>query len=125
MTANSLNILGEAFGILTGAGFLFLFGLTLGLPYVTGLQAARSGHRQRTHGEAQHTGYEEAQRGRASDEGPEVVRPDGFIDSFAEVIEEGGGGLPPVVALTFVGVLTWYIVYLVIFWAPRGYPYVI
>jgi hypothetical protein len=126
MVANSLNVYGEVLAILFSAGFLFFFAMTLGLPYITGVQAAQRGHRQKEHGEAEHAGLEQRRRGEgAQDEGPEVVTPDGFVDSFAETIEEAGGGLPPVVAITVVGVILWYIIYVIIFWAPRGYPYAI
>jgi hypothetical protein len=46
----------------------------------------------------------------------EVVRPDGYIDSFARQISEGGGSLPLffkiVVTLTFL----WWLAYLILFW---------
>jgi hypothetical protein len=126
MVANSLNVYGEIVAILFSGGFLFFWAMTLGLPYITGLQAAQRGHRQKERGEAQQAGLEQRQRGgMTQDEGPEVVGPDGFVDSFAETIEEAGGGLPPVVAITVIGVIIWYIVYVIIFWAPRGYPYMI
>ncbi len=126
MVANSLNVYGEALAILFSAGFLFLFAFTLGLPYITGLQAAQRGRRQRDRGEMQQAGLAQRRSGAAvQDEGPEVIRPDGFIDSFAETIEEAGGGLPPVVAIAVAGTLLWYILYVIIFWAPKGYPFMI
>jgi len=50
-----------------------------------------------------------------ADEG-ERVSPDGFIDSFAGVISEAGGGLP-FMALIIMGVtLVCYVVYLFLHW---------
>jgi hypothetical protein len=48
----------------------------------------------------------------------ERVSPDGFIDSFAGVISEAGGGLP-FTALVIMGItLVCYVVYLFLYWKP-------
>lgn len=123
MTANTLNVTGEIIGIVLGAAFMLLFGIAIALPYVPWQQAARRGHRQTEHGEAQHEGFRRRQRGEPSPEDVEIIKPDGYIDSFAGEIEEAGGGLPPVVWVVIVTILIAYVAYAIIFWAPRGFPY--
>ena len=46
----------------------------------------------------------------------ERVSPDGFIDSFAGVISEAGGGLPFTVWLIMGVTLVCYVVYLFLYW---------
>jgi len=46
----------------------------------------------------------------------EVAAPDGFIDSFAGVISEAGGGVPFMAILIILAVLVSYVVYLVANW---------
>jgi hypothetical protein len=48
----------------------------------------------------------------------ERVSPDGFIDSFAGVISEAGGGLPFTAWLIMGTVLVCYVVYLFVNWTP-------
>ena len=47
----------------------------------------------------------------------EIARPDGFIDSFAGVISEAGGGIPFMATLIFVVVLVSYFIYLFVNWS--------
>jgi hypothetical protein len=46
----------------------------------------------------------------------EEIRPDGYIDSFAKVIEEAGGSMPLIVKVALPGVLVWWLLYLILFW---------
>lgn len=46
----------------------------------------------------------------------EIARPDGFIDSFAGVISEAGGGIPFMASLIIVAVFVSWLVYLIAFW---------
>jgi hypothetical protein len=46
----------------------------------------------------------------------EIARPDGFIDSFAGVISEAGGGIPFMATLIILVVLVSYFVYLFANW---------
>ncbi len=46
----------------------------------------------------------------------EVVRPDGYIDSFARQVSEGGGGLPVYFKITVALTLLWWLSYLILFW---------
>jgi hypothetical protein len=118
MTANTLDIYGELFGILAGAGILLLFGITAALPHLSGVLAARRSHRQSSRADSEHMEAE-------SEQGGEIVKPDGYIDSFGGIIEEAGGDLPPVVRIALWGVLLWWLIYLILFWTPKGFPYVV
>ena len=103
MTQNSLQIWPEILGIASGAVVLLLFGLTVALKqHRPRPLPGSSGHRE------------------AEEEGEhEVIRPDGYIDSFANTIEEAGGGFPPVVRIALPGILLWWLIYLILNWAPR------
>jgi hypothetical protein len=46
----------------------------------------------------------------------EIARPDGFIDSFAGVISEAGGGIPFMAAIIMLVTLVTWFVYLLINW---------
>jgi hypothetical protein len=102
MTQNVLQIGPEAFGIAFGAFVLFLFALAVAIPHRTRVLPGSSGHRDA----ADETEHEE-------------IRADGYIDSFAKEIEEAGGGLPLVVKLAIPGVLLWWLIYLIVNWAPN------
>jgi hypothetical protein len=102
MTQNVLQFWDELAWMLGGAGVLLLFGLTLALQHRPRVLPGSSGHREIEDEEEQ-----------------EVIRPDGYIDSFAGVIEEAGGSMPPVVWVAIPGVLLWWLLYLILYWAPR------
>ncbi len=101
MTQNALELWPEILAVITGTVVLFLFALTVAINHQAKTKPGSSGHRE----EEQHDGHEE-------------IRGDGYIDSFAGTIEEAGGGLPPVVKLALPGVLLWWLVYLILNWAP-------
>ncbi len=46
----------------------------------------------------------------------EVVRPDGYIDSFARQISEGGGSLPLFFKISVGLAFLWWLFYLILFW---------
>lgn len=99
MTQNTLNIGGEILGIVAGVVVLLIFALAIALPHRFRMSPGRRGHR------------------RPEDEGGhEVIRPDGYIDSFAKEIEEGGGSLPPVVLVALPGIILWWLLYLILNW---------
>lgn len=100
MTENTLELWPEIFGIIGGVIVLILFALFIAIPHRAKTLPGSSGHRPKE-----------------EDEGHEEIRPDGFIDSFAGVIEEAGGGLPLVVALSIPGVLLWWLIYLILNWS--------
>jgi hypothetical protein len=102
MTQNVLNVPHEIIWIAAGALVLFLFALTAALPHRGKVLPGSSGHREE------------------EDEGEhEEIRPDGYIDSFAKDIEEAGGAMPPVVVVALVGILLWWLIYLIVNWTPR------
>jgi hypothetical protein len=102
VTENVLQIGQEVVWILGGAAILILFAVTVSLPHRSGVLPGSSGHRE---------GADEA--------GHEVIRADGYIDSFGGEIAEAGGGLPLVVLLAIPGVLGWWLIYLILNWTPR------
>ena len=102
MTANVAQTWAEILGVGVGALILFLFALTVALPQRPTVEPGSSGHR-----EEEEEGIHE-----------EVV-PDGYIDSFNNTIEEAGGALPPVVKLALPGIIIWWLIYLILNWAPR------
>lgn len=102
MTENVLEVGKQLIFMLGGAGILFAFALALALPHRPKTLPGSSGHREKA-GEGEY----------------EVIRPDGFIDSFAGIIEEAGGALPPVIWLAIPGILIWWLVYLILNWTPR------
>jgi hypothetical protein len=102
MTQGAFSLWGEIIGVAGGALVLLLFGLTLAIPHRSGVRPGSRGHRQ------------------PEDQGVhEHIAPDGYIDSFARVIEEAGGSLPLVVRLAIPGVLIWWLLYLILNWTPR------
>jgi hypothetical protein len=102
VTENVLQIGQEILWILGGAAILVLFAVTVALPNRPGVLPGSSGHREA-----------------AEEAGHEVIRADGYIDSFGGEIEEAGGGLPLVVLLAIPGVLGWWLIYLIVNWTPR------
>jgi hypothetical protein len=59
---------------------------------------------------------EQGQRPEADAKAAERVSPDGFIDSFAGVVSEAGGGLPFTAWLIMGTTLVCYVVYLFLNW---------
>jgi hypothetical protein len=102
MTQNVLQVGNELIWLLGGAGILLLFALTLALRHRPRVLPGSSGHREEE-AEGEH----------------EVIRPDGYIDSFAGVIEEAGGALPPVLWVAIPGIVLWWLLYLILYWTPR------
>ncbi len=102
MPDNVLRLGPEIFSVI--AGTIVLLGLALSFAFkynATTDKAGEKGHRP-------------------SDEVNEtqIVRPDGFIDSFAGVISEAGGGIPFMVSIIMLVVIVWYFVYLFLYWSP-------
>jgi hypothetical protein len=101
MTQNALELWPEILAVISGTVVLFLFALTVAISHKSKTLPGSSGHRE----EEDHEGHEE-------------IQPDGYIDSFAGVIQEAGGGLPPVVVLAVPGILLWWLLYLILNWVP-------
>ncbi|MCB2202660.1 hypothetical protein KQH56_01505 [bacterium] len=102
MTQNVLDIWGEIVGIVAGAGVLIVFAVAIAIKWHPKTLPGSSGHREK-----------------GDEESGETIRPDGYIDSFAGVIEEAGGGLPPVMRIAIPGILIWWLVTLILYWTPK------
>jgi len=98
MTVNEFSVWLEILGIVGGALVLLIFGLAIVLPGRPTVEPGSSGHRDE------------------DDDAHEEIRPDGYIDSFAGVIEEAGGGLPLVVKIALPGIILWWLIYLIVNW---------
>ena len=102
MTQNLLLIWPKIISVVGAMAVLFLFALTIGLPSRSRTLPGSRGHRE------------------AKDEGVhEEIRPDGYIDSFAKVIEEAGGSLPLVVKIAIPLVILSWLLYLILNLMPR------
>ena len=100
MTIQSVPLWSEIVGVVVGALVLLVFGILLVIPHRSGNLPGSKGHRLE------------------SDESEtESIAPDGYIDSFANVIEEAGGSLPLIVKIAIPGVLIWWLAYLILNWA--------
>jgi hypothetical protein len=102
MTANAMNVWGEIVGIAVGAGVLLIFGI------LTALMARRPTIPPGSKG----------RREKGAEGTHEVIAADGYIDSFAGVIEEAGGALPPVVLISVIAIPLWWLIYMIINWSP-------
>ena len=102
MTQNVMNLSSEIVWIAVGASILFLFALAIAVPHRAKTLPGSQGHRAKEE-ETEH----------------EEIHPDGYIDSFAGEIEEAGGGLPVVVRIALLGILLWWLFYLILNWTPR------
>lgn len=99
MTVQSISTWSAIIGVAGGALILLVFGVFLALPHRRGIKPGSRGHRSE------------------NDDEEETIAPDGFIDSFANVIEEAGGGTPPLVKIALVGVILWWFLYLILNWS--------
>ena len=100
MPDNVLNIGPEVWSVLGGTIVLLGAALVFAFKYhATTDKAGASGHRP-------------ADQAREA----EIARPDGFIDSFAGVISEAGGGLPFMATIIMIVVLVSWFVYLIANW---------
>lgn len=102
MTQNELQLWPEIATIVGGVVALFLFAVAIALPNRPKTLPGSSGHRAKD-----------------EEEEHEEIRPDGYIDGFSGEIEEAGGGLPLVVKLALIGVILWWLGYLILNWTPR------
>ena len=102
MTQNVLDIWGEIYGIVGGAVVLIAFAITIAIKWKPRTLPGSLGHRDKD--DRQDT---------------EVIHPDGYIDGFAGVIEEAGGGLPPVMLVAIPGIILWWLLTLILYWTPK------
>lgn len=100
MPDNVLRLGPQLFSVLAGTIVLVVAALAFAFKYhATSDKAGASGHRP----------SEEAQKG-------EIVRPDGFIDSFAGAISEAGGGVPFMATFIMLAAIVVWFVYLLVNW---------
>jgi hypothetical protein len=102
MPENVLNVQAQWLAIL--GGVLTLLGAALAFSFkyrATSSRGAESGHRPAD-----------------TEQDAERVSPDGFIDSFAGVVSEAGGGMPYMAWVIMSVVLACYFVYLFLYWNP-------
>lgn len=111
MTMNVLNVWGEIIGIGVGAIILLIFGLTFS-PLVYRPKVPSGGAMERTS-----PSEKEEHQAREDQTGGEHVRADGYIDSFAGLVEEAGGSLPLIVSVFSIGLFIWWGIYLVTNWS--------
>jgi hypothetical protein len=102
MTQNVMVLNSQIIWLVAGALVLFLFALTVAIPHRVKIPPGSQGHRTKE----EDTVHEE-------------IHPDGYIDSFANEIEEAGGGLPLVVRIALPGILLWWLFYLIVNWKQR------
>jgi hypothetical protein len=102
MTQNVMQLGPQIVVVVVSVVVLLVFALTVAGPNRPRVLPGSSGHRD----PGDQPGHEE-------------IRADGYIDSFAKEIEEAGGGLPLIVKLAIPGVLLWWLMYLILNWAPR------
>lgn len=102
MPKNVLELGPQIFAVLMGIITLLGGALAFAFRYRTRVLPGSSGHRP------------EEEQGDA-----ELIGPDGYIDSFAGVIEEAGGGLPLVGKIIVAVIAVSYVVYLVLFWVAK------
>jgi hypothetical protein len=111
MTLNVLNVWGGIINIGVGAIILLVFGITFSpLVYRPRISSGSAAGRKEATKKEEHEQY-------GQEEGGEHVDADGYIDSFAGLVEEGGGSLPLIVTIFTIGLLIWWAVYLVLEWS--------
>jgi hypothetical protein len=102
MTQNAQDVWKDITWIVLSIGVLVLFAVAAAWPHKAATRPGSSGHRP------------------ASEQGEhEVIRPDGYIDTFANQISEAGGGLPLLLKIALPGVILWWLLYLIFNWSPR------
>ena len=97
---NVLNVGPEVFAVVVG--LIVLLGAALALAFKYRATSSRPG--------------EQGNRPTEGEEDTERVSPDGFIDSYAGVIDEAGGGMPYTGWVIIAVVLVCYVAYLFLFW---------
>ncbi len=116
MPLNVLNVPGQIIGIASAIVILLIFGVTFS-PLVYRPRVPSGGAAERAE-----PGEHEAHEAHGEEAGGEHVRADGYIDSFAGLVEEAGGSLPLIVSVFTIGLLIWWGVYLVLEWSQPYAP---
>ncbi len=116
MPLNVLNVVGQLIGIFSAIVVLLIFGVTFS-PLVYRPRVPSGGA-----AETAEPGEKEAHEEHGQESGGEHVRADGYIDSFAGLVEEAGGSLPLIVSVFTIGLFVWWAAYLVIEWSAPYAP---
>ncbi len=111
MSANVLSIWGEVIGIAAGGVILLVFAIFFSSYRTETRVLPGSAGRRTTPGEQKSREQEQ------EEQGGEVVSADGYIDSFAGVIEEAGGGPPLLVKIALIAIPLWWLLYIIINWS--------
>ncbi len=110
MPLNVLNVSGQVIGIGSAVLILLVFCITFSpLVYRPRVPPGSAAGRVQP-------GEKEAHEAKGQAEGGEVVRADGYIDSFAGLVEEAGGSLPLIASVFSLGFLIWWAAYLLLLW---------
>lgn len=99
MTQNVMQVSWDLIYMFGGSAVLLLFAVLVSVRHRPSVLPGSKGHRDKE---------DQAEI--------EEIRPDGYIDSFAKVIEEAGGSMPLIVKVALPGVLAWWLLYLILFW---------
>ncbi len=111
MVLNVLNVWGELISIVGGLLVLLIFGLTFSpLVYRPKVPSGAAA-------EQAEPGEKEEHEAKGQEKGGEHVRADGYIDSFAGLVEEAGGSLPLIVSVFSIGLLIWWAAYMLLEWS--------
>lgn len=102
MTENVLQIGPEIIAVVGGILVFLIFALALAIPHWARVLPGSSGHRK---------------KGESTEH--EIIRADGYIDTFANQAHEAGGSLPILLMIAIPGVLIWWTVYIIYNWFPR------
>jgi hypothetical protein len=101
MTLNVLQVPAEIVAIVVGALVLIFFAVALAVPHRPKTLPGSSGRREGEEGT-----YEE-------------IRPDEYIESFNKKVESSSGSAPWYIWLALVGIVVWWVAYLIVNWTPR------
>lgn len=102
MTDNALRVVPQIISVVWGIGVFIIFALTLALPHRPKVLPGSSGHREK-----------------GEDTEHEVIRADGFIDTFANQAQEAGGSIPVLVMVGLPVILISWLLYMILNWTPK------
>lgn len=102
MPDNVLRVWPEVFTVVVWTIILLTGAMALAIRHRARVTPGSSGHRL------------------PEDEGEsEIIGPDGYIDSFANTIEEAGGSVPMMAWVIMIALMVIYFGYLIYYWQPR------
>jgi len=102
MTLNVLQPVPELITIAVGALVLIAFAVAMAWPQRPKVLPGSSGQRK------------EGKEGL-----PEEIRPEEYIESFSQSVQEARGSVPLFIKLTLAIIAIWWVIYLIVNWTPR------